>query len=279
MTPTAHMLKQRSDLLIRFGSGIIAVIVTMLVAYLGWWLLTALLLFIAVVGVLEFCALKDDGNIQPDGVIAMFMAVVVVIGVQLQQNPLWIGAMVVGPILVFAVTLLGHGLREAINRTLIAVIGVLYVALPLGCLITIRARPNDGLIWLLAVFAATWGTDLSAYFGGKLWGKTPLAPTISPNKTREGALFGIIGGLFWSLFIFGWYGMLNPITIAYAFIVPFFCVLGDLLESQIKRYFGVKDSRLRRFNPLPGHGGMLDRVDGMLLVSTASFLFIAIFVR
>ena len=117
---------------------------------------------------------------------------------------------------------------------------------------------------LLAVFAVVWTADSAAYFVGKRWGKTPLAPFISPGKTAEGLAGGIISVLVLAYF-FGPLLFVSPPTIALvslAMVAAAFAVLGDLFESFLKRRCGVKDSGVL----LGSHGGVLDRLDAMLPV-------------
>ena len=123
-------------------------------------------------------------------------------------------------------------------------------------------EPLDGakmIFWLALVVA---GNDIAAYFGGKRFGKTPLAPKISPKKTREGSAFGIFGGLFSGLALSP---ELLPILAPWEVVVVVVVVVaaaqvGDLAESAFKRFGGVKDSG----KILPGHGGVLDRFDALL---------------
>lgn len=130
--------------------------------------------------------------------------------------------------------------------------------------IRFQLLPGRGsqLIFLVIVVAAF--NDICAYFGGRKFGKHHMTPRISPNKTVEGHLFGIAGGLIPGLIMTHlWLTDLLPIWKA----VPIFIVLiisaqaGDLIESKFKRYCGVKDSS----NLIPGHGGILDRIDAYLL--------------
>lgn len=141
-----------------------------------------------------------------------------------------------------------------------------------GCFISIKNLFQHSPWYLLSVMAIVWIVDISAYFCGTYFGKHKLAPLISPNKSWE----GVLGGLFLTLicnvlliffqksntFIFNVYlkfGFLN--SLIYITILVIACVIGDLFESQLKRRIGVKDSS----QLLPGHGGILDRIDSMIL--------------
>lgn len=118
-----------------------------------------------------------------------------------------------------------------------------------------------GAWWLLFVMFLVWGADSGAYMFGKLFGKHQLAPKVSPGKTWE----GFLGGLFSSAIIAGLFSLLAPLSIQpgtqiiCAVTVTFASVLGDLTESMFKREAGIKDSG----NLIPGHGGILDRIDSL----------------
>ena len=147
--------------------------------------------------------------------------------------------------------------------------GLAYAALPAAALVFLRSDPSLGAVAVLYTFAVAWTTDTASYAAGSLIGGPKLAPAISPHKT-------------WSGFIVG---TLAPAVVGYAFAIGFkdnspwklalvsvalalACQLGDLLESAVKRRFGAKDvSRL-----IPGHGGLLDRIDGLLLAAILASL-------
>jgi len=115
---------------------------------------------------------------------------------------------------------------------------------------------------LLAVFAVVWMADIAAYFAGRRFGKNKLAPSISPGKTREGAYGAAIGVLVYGLIVGHFFFadlMPLPMWIAALLVVTVISIIGDLFESLLKRKAGIKDSS----NVLPGHGGVLDRIDSL----------------
>ena len=115
---------------------------------------------------------------------------------------------------------------------------------------------------LLAVFAVVWMADISAYFAGRRFGKNKLAPSISPGKTREGAYGAAVGVLIYGLVVGHFFFatlMPLPLWIAALLVVTVISIVGDLFESLLKRKAGIKDSS----NVLPGHGGVLDRIDSL----------------
>jgi phosphatidate cytidylyltransferase len=141
--------------------------------------------------------------------------------------------------------------------------------IPAWCALAwIHASQPNGHRWLLTALAIVWAADSGAYFagrklGGKLFGGRKLAPRISPNKTLEGLGGGVIAGIAVGIvfaLIAGATANQLPAVALVAFAAVLFSVVGDLFESLLKRHAGVKDSG----NLIPGHGGILDRIDGVL---------------
>ncbi len=147
------------------------------------------------------------------------------------------------------------------------VLGVVWIGLPLAHAVFLRSLDHgDGLV--IDVLVATFVGDTAAYAGGRLWGRRPLAPDISPNKTVEGLIAGIIGATaaFWFAGLYqdwltGWHAL------AIGFLVALAAPLGDLFESAIKRDLEVKDSG-RLFG---AHGGALDRLDAVFFTIVVGF--------
>lgn len=110
---------------------------------------------------------------------------------------------------------------------------------------------------LLAFFIVVWTNDTMAYLGGKIFGRSKLAPSISPGKTIEGSIIGIAFGTTVVLLLKGWFNLSIAHMLILSFVTCVSAISGDLLESAIKRLAGVKDSG----HILPGHGGVLDRFD------------------
>lgn len=152
--------------------------------------------------------------------------------------------------------------KSSIHEVSYIYMGSVYLGISLHLMLETRLLEN-GLILTLAVLLATWATDSAAYFVGKAIGKRKLWPEISPNKTVEGSLGGIVVATL-VLVILSWFT--EQISFAYALVlalaVSTFGQLGDLIESAVKRTLGVKDSG----QILPGHGGALDRFDSLLFV-------------
>ncbi|XSG82455.1 MAG: phosphatidate cytidylyltransferase [Methyloligella sp. ZOD6] len=145
--------------------------------------------------------------------------------------------------------------------------GLLYILLPAMALIWLRSDPDYGTVALLFVLVIAWTADSAAYAGGKLIGGPKLAPRVSPKKTWAGfvsglVFSGIVGFLAGALILDG-----NALALAFvAMVLALAGILGDLLESGVKRRFNAKDAS----NLIPGHGGLLDRIDGLLIASLAA---------
>lgn len=140
--------------------------------------------------------------------------------------------------------------------------GFVYSLLPAISLLWIRERDEHGLELLLWTFLVTWSTDIGAYFAGRRFGRRKLAPSISPGKTLE----GLYGGIALATLVGGAWVLGTGLGLPLLALAPVFALAaqgGDLFESSLKRRAGVKDSG----SWLPGHGGVLDRLDGLAPVA------------
>jgi len=136
--------------------------------------------------------------------------------------------------------------------------------------VQLHGSADHGRYWALLVIILVWSADTGAYFAGKSWGTTKLAPRISPNKTRAGLIGGVVAASALGAAMHAAYGLPLRLTLA----TPALAVLaqgGDLFESWLKRRAGVKDSG----NILPGHGGVLDRIDSWLFAAPVFYVFIS----
>ncbi|MGH6860940.1 MAG: phosphatidate cytidylyltransferase [Phyllobacterium sp.] len=147
--------------------------------------------------------------------------------------------------------------------------GLVYAGFPAISLTLLRGDTGDGFAAILFLFAVVWATDIFAYFNGRALGGPKLAPRFSPNKTWSGAIggaaAGVAAGVACAAFITPGGGVAVPFI---ALLVSIISQMGDLGESWLKRKFGVKDSGYL----IPGHGGVMDRVDG--LVAAAALLYV-----
>jgi phosphatidate cytidylyltransferase len=157
---------------------------------------------------------------------------------------------------------------EITARVAMTLLGVAYIGVPFGILVIMRELPH-GAAAIVNVLVGVWVFDTASYFGGRLWGRRPIAPLTSPKKTVEGAAVGLVvatlavwvAGLYMD-WISGWQSLALGLAICPA------AFLGDLFESMLKRDAGAKDSgRL-----LLAHGGVLDRFDALLFGAVAAYL-------
>lgn len=151
-------------------------------------------------------------------------------------------------------------------------VGVLYIGLPALALVGLRVLPakSQGIWLVLGLFAIVWATDTGALIFGKLIGGKKLAPKLSPGKTWAGTIGGTVTALVVFLPFVAIFAVNAFSALAFAAGLSVVAHLGDLLESAIKRFFGYKDSG----GLIPGHGGMLDRVDSLFAASVAMALIV-----
>jgi phosphatidate cytidylyltransferase len=161
------------------------------------------------------------------------------------------------------------GVLEIIRKQLQ---GIVYIPLLLSFLIVIRNTPS-GMVWIACILAVIFAGDISAFYSGSYLGRHKLCPAVSPGKTIEGSVGGLAGNLVVGLLVK--YFFLPELS--WSTSILFFLALGaagqvgDLFESELKRFSSVKDSS----GVLPGHGGFLDRIDALLFASPVAFVFIA----
>ena len=276
MTGTANA--SLSNIAQRLITAAVALPIVIAAVLLGGIPFTMLILAVAIVGVLEFYLLAQNRPSQGSALIGVPTLIALELAFYVGEPLLLVGVLAVSAAVTFGLEMLRH--RTDFQRSLFQVgmtlAGVLYLGLPSGFLISLRAQ-RHGVLWILLILCVTWGTDSLAYIGGRLWGKTPLAPRLSPNKTREGAVVGVIGGILPSLAILLYAGQVSLAALIVIGIGPLVAILGDLLESALKRFFQVKDSHIAGLNLLPGHGGILDRIDALLLVTIFAYVILALF--
>ena len=174
------------------------------------------------------------------------------------------------------VTLVGPATQQRNMNWLLGVFAPIYAGLPMGLISFIRIdRPNDEAIWwVVLICVGTWGADTGGYAFGRLFGKHKLAPKISPKKTVEGAVGGIIVAMI-GVALVGGLALKIPLwwTLPLGAGLAVVSIIGDLFESWVKRRFDTKDSG----KLIPGHGGLLDRIDSLLAVTLLVSLFMAVY--
>ena len=192
-----------------------------------------------------------------------------------QHLPITLPTVLILGVLAVLTTLLRPALSEnyRVQNAAVALFGVLYLGITLSTLIATRALPNGELL-VLFVLLVTWGADTGAYYVGTLWGKHRLAPAISPKKSYEGLAGGILLAVVIAALTQSW--LLPHASVMHAVALGLLLtatgLLGDLCESAIKRSVGVKDSG----GLLPGHGGMLDRMDSLLFTAPTFYYYVTV---
>jgi len=160
--------------------------------------------------------------------------------------------------------------EHSLDRAALTVFGAMFVGWTLGHLALLRELRPDGRAWTFLLFAAVWTSDSAAYFTGMAIGKRRLAPVISPKKSWEGLVGGVLGA-FAAVFIarktFMGAQLPVPLAVGLSLLIGIGGQASDLSQSLIKRAAGVKDSA----SLLPGHGGIFDRMDAFLLLAPAVY--------
>jgi phosphatidate cytidylyltransferase len=165
---------------------------------------------------------------------------------------------------------------EGVTRSMaVTVFGIAWIGIPFAHAVLLRELPLHGGALIIDVLVGTFVTDTAAYAGGRLFGRRPLAPTLSPNKTVEGLVIGFVGGTmgFWFAGLYqDWLSGIDALIMGMC--IAAFGPLGDLFESMIKRDLAIKDSG-RVFGP---HGGLLDRLDALLFTIVIGYYLAIAFV-
>ena len=257
----------------RLASALILIPIVGLALWAGGLSTLALASAVAVTAGLEYLHLLRRDSLSPPYAVTLGALLLPIVDAQWPQLRLAASAFVFVPLIGLSIEAFRHNAPGSMSRWAHGVAGGLYVGLPLACLIRLRSL-DQGFDWLVVALVGTWICDTAAYFVGCTLGRRKLAPVISPKKTWEGAAGGLVAGAAsvaalgaWLLGLSVWQGMLFGIALVAA------ATVGDLAESVIKRQVGVKDSG----NMIPGHGGMLDRIDSLLFVIPLTYLLATLF--
>ncbi len=171
--------------------------------------------------------------------------------------------------LAISVTFTKLDVRRRLGALAVSAGGLLLVALPLSYLVRVAELPS-GRSFLLLLLVLIWVGDTSAYFVGKALGRVPMAPVLSPKKTWEGAAANLLGSLIVGFVAARWLPLSATAVLGLALVANVAGQAGDLLESAYKRSASVKDSG----QLLPGHGGMLDRIDSLAVAGPVVWLYL-----
>jgi phosphatidate cytidylyltransferase len=259
----------RRNLSLRIASGVVLAPVVLVAAYRGGWFFL-ILCGLAAGGILwEWTRLvggRSDLRLLAPGTLALAAAFALV-GTREPGGATL--AIVLGAILA---GLLNYGQPMASNgraRAIWAAAGVIYAGIAFLGPALLRGDPEFGFVAFLFLAATVWMTDICAYAVGRAVGGPLLWPRVSPNKTWAGAVGGLIGGVAGGILVAyaSGIGALAAVGVI-ALLLSALAQLGDLVESSIKRRFGAKDAS----QLIPGHGGLMDRLDGFLVAAIAALV-------
>jgi len=269
----------------RILTALIGVPIAVYVINYGEWLFAAAVLVLTLLAWHEFYMMLQNKNIK------VFYSLGIIINIFI-LGCAWLGNTQEIAFLIFLCTLLtllkivSSGTKFTVADAAFSLLGISYIGMSFAHLLLLRYTDKSlylmtswgelsaGAAYVWLAFVGTWASDTFAYFVGSYFGRHKLCPKISPNKTTEGAL----GGMFGSIVALVILGMLFKLPISHCAImgllVGIVAPIGDLVESAMKRFAGVKDSG----HILPGHGGILDRFDSILFTVPAVYYYMHTFV-
>jgi phosphatidate cytidylyltransferase len=253
-----------SNLQVRIVSAVVLAVAVLAITWLGGVPFRLLAALIAGAVFYEWSRMTRSGSalglldFLPEALMLVF-----VVALAVGEPPARLLALLAVLVLVAVVVsaLRGHGQWSAS--------GIAYAGLSGFVLAMLRDDDRSGLVAVLFLFAVVWATDIFAYFVGRAIGGPKLAPAISPGKTQSGALGGAVGGVAAGLVLAGFASAGNLGWLAaVALVLSVVAQVGDLFESWVKRRHGRKDSS----QIIPGHGGVMDRVDGLVAAAVALYV-------
>jgi phosphatidate cytidylyltransferase len=252
-----------SNLQLRVISAVVLAVVVLAITWLGGAPFRLLACLIGAAILFEWCAMSSRVSGGGNRTIAAA-------GLAIALIPMAMGASAILSHAILVLVVIATALHALATRTSSwAAGGLAYAGLSALSLAYLRDSDTAGLIAILFLFAVVWATDILAYFVGRAIGGPKLAPAISPGKTQSGALGGAVGGVAAGLAIALAAVISNlPAIALVAFVLSIVSQAGDLFESWIKRRHGVKDSG----SIIPGHGGVMDRVDGLVAAAFALYV-------
>ena len=250
-----------SPLMVRIISGTVVLVVCLGAIFLGPAGVVGICIVLAALMLWEFRGLSDRlGSRAPSWLLYPLGAYVTFSGTFLRgvSLQLVLSIALIGGLMTF---LFIPGRREGLDRWSMGMAGALYIGLPMNAYLLLYFSGPKGLGWVVFVVLAAVTTDVMALLVGSRIGRTPFFQRISPRKTLEGAIAGLVGAVLVMLFgNFVFLGLPIVHALALGLLIGMGAEIGDLVESQMKRIAEVKDSS----NLIPGHGGVLDRFDSIL---------------
>lgn len=250
---------------IYWGIGL-AVLVILFVFFAPLWAFKTLIVLVSGACLMEFMNIALPKHPSSAPKLGVFLGVLFSVMILFVRDPeLWTTGLAAILFITFAYYLFTrHELTLVLSQISLTIFGCVYVACLFSYAGLLRGL-DQGVFWIFILAGCTFSADTSAYFVGHWIGKHKLAPRVSPGKTIEGLVGGIVGSIaaaFICKLIF-WHAFLNRDVIILGALIGLIGPLGDLSESLIKRGVGVKDSG----NLIPGHGGLLDRLDAVFFTA------------
>jgi phosphatidate cytidylyltransferase len=249
----------------RIVTGVIAGIVFITFLVLGGYWYSGLILLLSIVGYNEYVRMNGHKLYKLSSLVGLAAMILLVIPWETKDYSFSMNLTGIVWLVMFILLAITVASKNAITIDQISMLllGTVYIGLGFHYMLTTRI-PDHGLFWTILVFVCIWATDSGAYFVGSKLGKHPLWPQISPKKSIEGSLGGIVISVIAAL-VFACYAperLSFSSAVLIGFVIAVVGQLGDLIQSAYKRVKGIKDTG----NLLPGHGGVLDRVDSWLIV-------------
>jgi phosphatidate cytidylyltransferase len=253
------------EIVLRVLSAIVLAPLGLLVVYVGGWPLIAATSLCGLLAAIEWTRMATPagkGWVKP--ALYVILGAGAVAASVLGSYGLELAALAS---LVAAALAAGVGRRAGLSVASVA-FGAIYVSLPFGAFVWIREMYPDGRLFLFAILAVVWATDIAAYFAGRGFGGPLLSPKDSPNKTWTGAIGAVVCACLAGVAVARAAGGALGHWLAFSFLLSMVAQAGDLLESRFKRLYGVKDTS----GFVPGHGGVLDRLDALMAAVVISAL-------
>ncbi|MGD9677151.1 MAG: phosphatidate cytidylyltransferase [Vulcanibacillus sp.] len=251
----------------RIITGIVGIVFFLSLVWLGDIYFAILILLIACVGFYEYLKINKIKLISLEGLWGLFIILLI-----FYDNNYIVGdnsiSIVILLLLIYLVLVVASKNMITFENIGLIIVGVLYIGYGFSYMIETRNLDN-GLILTIFILFSTWASDSGAYFFGKYFGKNKLWPVISPKKTIEGSVGGVVFAIIIGLIFNYFFNITSYLLIIFiAILISILGQLGDLIESALKRSKDVKDSG----SLLPGHGGILDRFDSLIFIYLVLYL-------
>jgi len=259
----------------RVLSALVLIVVIFIAVWFGGPFYYLILALAAALGALEFFGILGLSYRHPLTVFGLLCVLLLIVGAHYKEpetfeDP-YTAPILAGAVVFSLIWLLSRRAGHALVNWVWTLAGIIYIGWMLSHFIPLRAL-DDGREWVLFLLFATFATDTAAFFCGRAWGKRSLAPAISPGKTWEGAIGGFLAAIAASLVLATILGLPIPywqVTIL-GILIGIFAQLGDLSESLLKRSAGVKEAGTL----IPGHGGILDRLDSIVFTVVVVYYYV-----